>query len=94
MQKQKITVGRENLEKKNKWIDFDIVLKGWNKASQEFDDIISQIKNKSMPLTKELIFKFNCFLAFTIAIKIPTGRTQNLKVIMKKDQSKLIVCFY
>jgi hypothetical protein len=83
--KQVVSVSRETLEKKNRWIDFNIVIAGWKKGKNE---IAKMIIDKSQENEIELsdLFKLNCFLAFTLVTKIPTGRSQNLKLMVKKSK--------
>jgi hypothetical protein len=85
--KQTQTVSREVLEAKNRWIDFDIVISSWNKAKKEIVSMIKENYTKNQTISFADLFKLNCFLAFTLVTRIPTGRSQNLKLMVKKSKS-------
>jgi hypothetical protein len=76
---------RETLEAQNKWVDFPELVKGWQKGLEKIQQIIKkkQQDNNDHKLLAQ-------FLAFTLAVKLPPMRTQNLLFVLCKTEKQIL----
>jgi len=76
---------REKLEHSHKWVNFPHLIKGWNKGFLQIQTII---KNSTPNKNDHKILAQ--FLAFTIAVKLPPMRSQNLTFFGYSTESQVL----
>ena len=76
---------RETLELQHKWHNFPDLCNGWNVGFKEISKMVKHKKNSSK-INHKILAQF---LAFTIALKLPPMRTQNLTFIIYSSEIEI-----
>jgi len=82
---QQFSRTREKLESAKQWVNFPKLIEGWNKALIQIQNIVK----KSVPDKTDHPILAQ-FLAFTIAVKLPPMRAQNLSFFLYSTESKVL----